>query len=340
MTPSGSPISSNNPNSLPTHNSKYTSLSRLKLSTSSVIKNLKVESLVAGITGGVISTLVLHPLDLLKIRFAVNDSRASVVVRPQYPSLREAIRTIYLQEGLKGFYRGATPNLLGAGLSWGFYFLFYNCIKDMHMARERGEMNAWSHLIAAGQAGVVTLTLTNPIWVIKTRLCLQYGDIRQLMNSNLPTHKVYSGVMDAFYKIYKYEGVRGMYRGVIPGLFGVCHGSLQFMVYEEMKKYVNIKKNLPIGTKLSNTEYVISAAISKLIAASVTYPYQVVRARLQDQYTVFSGVRDVLKKTWRNEGIRGFYKGLTPSLIRVVPQACITLVVTENVHHLLKKKSD
>jgi len=160
-------------------------------------------------------------------------------------------------------------------------------------------MTAWSHLVAAGQAGVVTLTLTNPIWVIKTRLCLQYGDTRQLMNSNLPTHKVYSGVLDAFYKIYKYEGVRGMYKGVIPGLFGVCHGSLQFMVYEEMKKHVNKKKNLPIGSKLSNTEYVFSAAISKLIAASFTYPYQVVRARLQDQYTVFSGVRDVIKKTWR-----------------------------------------
>lgn len=56
--------------SLPLPGRSFLLISQVKLNTLALVKNLKFESLVAGITGGVLSTLVLHPLDLLKIRFA------------------------------------------------------------------------------------------------------------------------------------------------------------------------------------------------------------------------------------------------------------------------------
>lgn len=54
------------------------------------------------------------------------------------------------------------------------------------------------------QTGVLTLTLTNPIWVTKTRLVLQYNADR--------TSKEYKGMFDALVKIYRHEGVPGLYR--------------------------------------------------------------------------------------------------------------------------------
>lgn len=52
--------------------------------------------------------------------------------------------------------------------------------------------------------GVLTLTLTNPIWVTKTRLVLQY-------NAE-PNSKQYKGMIDALVKIYRHEGVPGLYK--------------------------------------------------------------------------------------------------------------------------------
>ncbi|RWS19065.1 mitochondrial folate transporter/carrier-like protein [Leptotrombidium deliense] len=89
----------------------------------SFMTHVKYEHLIAGISGGVVSTLVLHPLDLLKVRLAVNDGQVSQ--RPRYLGLTNAMTTIFREEGIRGLYRGVAPNCCGAGAAWGFYFLLY-----------------------------------------------------------------------------------------------------------------------------------------------------------------------------------------------------------------------
>lgn len=72
------------------------------------------------------------------------------------------------------------------------------------------------------------------------------------------------------------------------------------------------------------------AASSKFIAAATTYPYQVVRARLQDHHHDYRGTWHCIQSTFRSEGIKGFYKGLTPYLLHVTPNICFILIVYEN----------
>ena len=67
------------------------------------------------------------------------------------------------------------------------------------------------HMVAAAEAGILTLVMTNPIWVIKTRLCLQYDSCRSTAVAENSMTK-YTGMVDAFSKIYQTEGVRGLYR--------------------------------------------------------------------------------------------------------------------------------
>ncbi|GAA6091596.1 solute carrier family 25 member 32b [Tachysurus ichikawai] len=289
--------------------------------------HVRVENLAGGLCGGVLSTMVLHPLDLVKIRFAVSDG---LELRPKYRSIWHCMRSIWQQEGLRGLYQGVTPNVWGAGASWGLYFFFYNAIKAYVKEGRQTELSPMEHLVSAAEAGAMTLCLTNPIWVTKTRLVLQY--------SADPSQKQYRGMVDALVKIYRQEGVAGLYRGFVPGLFGTSHGALQFMAYEELKRDYNKYRNMHSDAKLNPFEYITMAALSKIFAVATTYPYQVIRARLQDQHTSYDGAVDVIRRTWRNEGYLGFYKGMVPNLLRVTPACCITFVVYETVSRFLLDK--
>ena len=91
--------------------------------------------------------------------------------------------------------------------------------------------------------GMLTLSVTNPVWVVKTRLCLAN-------TASVPVHKRYSGLIDGLAKLYWHEGLRGLYRGFIPGLWGTSHGAIQFMFYEEFKKAYADYHSIPIDSKL------------------------------------------------------------------------------------------
>lgn len=298
-----------------------------------VIRHFKYEHFVAGISGGALSSLMLHPLDLVKIRFAVDDGNTKTA--PKYSGLKSAVQGIIKTEGFRGLYRGVLPNVIGSGGSWGFYFLFFNSIKTWIQEGESKEPLPLGLQLAAGaEAGILTLLLTNPMWVVKTRLCLQYANDVHMSES-----KKYVGMFDAFNKIWKTEGIRGLYKGFVPGMFGVSHGAIQFMSYEQLKSRYNIYKNKPVDTKFSTLEYIFLGATSKLIAAVTTYPYQVVRARLQDHHHNYTGSWQCILTTLRGEGWRGFYKGLSVNLTRVIPSTVICFVTYEHISDFLLKKS-
>lgn len=165
--------------------------------------------------------------------------------------------------------------------------------------------------------GGLTAICTNPIWVIKTRM----------LSTSSKHPRAYSSVADGARHIFRSEGLHGFYRGLLPSLLGVSHGALHFMVYEKLK----LSRRKRLQRDLSSTDFLILSGLSKVFAGSVTYPYQVVRARLQmyDSGKIYNGAKDVIMKVWREEGMKGFYKGLAPNLLRVLPSTWVTFLVYE-----------
>lgn len=77
---------------------------------------------------------------------------------------------------------------------------------------------------------------------------------------------------------------------------------------------------------------------SKLFALSLTYPYQVIRSRIQTDTTgdLYPNILTTIKRTWNREGVKGLYRGLGTNLVRVLPGTCVTFVVYENLSWLLR----
>lgn len=293
----------------------------------SILKSLNFDVLIAGLSGGAVSTLCLHPLDVIKIQLQVSENH-SLQHRRVYKNMREVIPSVYQQKGLTGFYQGLSPNLAGAACSWGLYFFIYHGLKTATLqTKSKTHLYLVEHLSFAALAGFLTLTLTNPIWVVKTRMVLQ---------ASRDTGYQYRGLFQGLLNIARREGIRGMYSGYLPGIFGISHGVVQFVSYEKMKEYYYDRRGYDPSTKLSVFPYIALSAASKVLAVTTTYPYQVVRSRLQDASCQYTGMWDLISRTLKNEGWRGFYKGIVPNIIRVTPACCITFVCYENVMHLLK----
>ena len=154
-----------------------------------------------------------------------------------------------------------------------------------------------------------------------------------MLSTPVTRQGAYKSVAEGVRSIWMNEGFRGFYRGLLPSLLGVSHGALQFMAYEELKKARKKSLGINDAESLGNLDYLISSGLSKAFAGSATYPYQTVRSRLQtyEAERIYKGTKDVVIQVWKQEGLGGFYKGLTINLARVVPSSCVTLLVYENV---------
>ncbi|KAM5546656.1 folate transporter 1, chloroplastic [Rosa sericea] len=295
------------------------------------------ENATAGAVAGFATVAAMHPLDVVRTRFQVNDGRISNL--PTYKNTANAIFTIARLEGLRGLYAGFSPAVIGSTVSWGLYFFFYGRAKQRYSKNGDEKLSPGLHLASAAEAGALVSLCTNPIWLVKTRLQLQ-----------TPLHQTrpYSGFYDALRTIMREEGFASLYKGLGPSLFLVSHGAIQFTAYEELRKViVDLKSKQGTSnsgssdTVLNSLDYAALGASSKVAAILLSYPFQVIRSRLQQRPSSEGIPRymdswHVIRETARFEGVRGFYRGITPNLLKNVPAASITFIVYENVLKFLK----
>ena len=159
----------------------------------------------------------------------------------------------------------------------------------------------------------------------------------RLLSTDRTTTGSYSGFLTGAARLWASEGVRGFYRGLGASLLGVSHGAVQFAVYEPAKRVYLSKRGNQAG-KLDNDATVVVSTVAKLVAGAVTYPYQVIRSRLQnhDADTRYGrGITGVAARVLREEGVRGFYRGVVLGIVRVMPATWVTFLVYENVRHYL-----
>jgi solute carrier family 25 folate transporter 32 len=180
-------------------------------------------------------------------------------------------------------------------------------------------------------------------------------------------NRQYTGLIGAFRTIIREEGPLALYRGLTPALLLVSNGAFEFAAYEELKKHaIRHCTNNGDEKQLSSLHFLAMGAAAKVIASTLTFPLSVTRARLYQrnpdyllhnvttspssvapstpvtgasttptqQRTIdmkYRDMRHVITSIYGHDGIRGFYRGLLPQLMKTAPASAITFACYETI---------
>lgn len=162
-------------------------------------------------------------------------------------------------------------------------------------------------MIAGAIAGSATVLLTNPIWVVNTRMTTH----KQAVESDaeiLPTGAKPPKAPTTFgtlLALIKKEGPQSLFSGVVPALVLVMNPILQYTIFEQLKNTLEKKK------RITPTVAFLLGALGKLFATSITYPYITVKSRMHvaGRDGGKESMGNAMKRIVREEGYAGFYKG-------------------------------
>ncbi|KAF7365406.1 Mitochondrial nad transporter [Mycena venus] len=324
-------------------------------------------SMIAGAGGGLIASVATCPLDVVKTKLQAQRAvrghygYEGILGKLRFPWRSSDTQSIAKHDGLRGFYRGLGPTILGYLPTWAIYFSVYDGIKTAFgeaplgaslktqerlypAAQVKGYQpvmreHPWSlHILSAMTAGATSTICTNPLWVIKTRFMVQSNTLISPRSASfLPVR--YKHTLDAALTIYRSEGVSAFYRGLVPSLLGISHVAVQFPLYEQLKLWAHADSQTP----LSNQSILLCSAVAKMTASVVTYPHEVVRTRLQTLRRPLvgessdgmlnrmdrGGIVHTTRRLVRTEGWKSLYKGLSVNLIRTVPNSAVTMLTYE-----------
>ncbi|KAG1445050.1 hypothetical protein G6F55_012102 [Rhizopus delemar] len=304
--------------------------------------------LAAGGMAGAVSRTCTAPFDRLKVYLITQTSSASLhTTGNRQSAILNGLKNIYHQGGgFRAFFVGNGLNVIKIVPESAIKFYVFETAKsilaDLTHSDDKNSIPVGARFVAGGVAGLCAQFCIYPLETLKTRI----------MSSNAIHEKKSSHHSAAFKSkqrfiiantaksLYRANGLRGFWPGLTVSLLGVFpYQALDMGIYETLKvtylQYMNAQKDENGKSKPPNVLVLWACGmVSGSIGASSVYPLNMIRTRLQAQGTPahpyrYTSAWDAAKKTFHADGVRGFYKGLGPTLFKVVPSVSISYAVYE-----------
>ena len=219
-----------------------------------------------------------------------------------------------------------TP-LIGIGacvsVQFGAFHYARRAFEERNLKANRpADLSYGQYYLSGAFAGLTNSVLSGPIEHVRIRLQTQpHG-----------ADRLYSGPLDCIKKLSAHEGVlRGLYRGQAvtywreAQAYGVWFLTFEYLMAQDMKRN-NVKRS-----EISSPKIAFYGGLAGEALWIASYPFDVVKSKMQtdgfgpDQK--YKSMRDCFSKTWKAEGMRGFWKGIVPTLARAMPVSAGTFAV-------------
>lgn len=295
----------------------------------------------AGAGGGLLAMTLTYPLVTISTRAQVESKRA--------PSTTiDAVRSIVDREGIRGLYAGLDSALFGIGVTNFVYYYWYEWTRSgfekaaIAAGRASSKLTTVESMVAGALAGSATVLITNPIWVVNTRMTARKKNNWEgnKTSSSLPggggaseprrgrsPHSTFGTLLS----LLRDEGPTALFAGVLPALVLVINPILQYTIFEQLKNLLERRKTV------TAKDAFYLGAIGKLLATGITYPYITVKSRAHvaaRDDARRQGMIQGLKNIVNNEGWTGLYNGIGPKLSQSVLTAAFLFAFKDVLYDL------
>lgn len=275
---------------------------------------LKVlRGLAGGTVGGVLAAATGHPLDTVKAR----------VQNGLFPNISSCVRSTWNKEGLSGFYRGVTPPLLLGGVYNSIMFGLNQFMTNLVTPADWDEstlLPAWRTVLAAEMTAPPFALVFTPMEKVKVMLQVQgMGGVATSV----------TGPISCIKYIWQRYGPMGFLSGYVPTLMTRVIGlPFYFVGYKTVKEYLITQTSCgetKVGREIATP--MLGGVAAGLAFWTSNYPCDFIKTQMQASKTKVT-VREIVSRTYRNSGVKGFYRGFIVCLVRSCPaQACVFLGV-------------
>lgn len=244
-------------------------------------------------------------------------TRAQVESKRAHSTTLDAVRRIVQREGVTGLYSGLESALFGISVTNFVYYYWYEWTRAafekaaVKAGRASKKLTTIESMIAGAIAGSATVMITNPIWVVNTRVTARKSDSdEQGLPGAAAAKKARSSSIGTLMELLRQEGPKALFAGVLPALVLVINPILQYTIFEQLKNVVERRR------RVTPKDAFYLGALGKILATSITYPYITIKSRMHvaSKDGPKESLNGSLKRIVKEEGYMGLYRGKFKSL--------------------------
>uniref|UniRef100_A0A0N5AKP1 ADP/ATP translocase n=1 Tax=Syphacia muris TaxID=451379 RepID=A0A0N5AKP1_9BILA len=182
-------------------------------------------NLLAGGASGVCTYFIIYPLDFARTRLAIDMGRDT---SREFTGFFNCLQKITRKSGFRGLYYGFLPSLQYIFLYRSAYFGLFDSVQALLPSNEKNQISFIAAFFLGQFVTFVAALVSYPHDTVRRRLMMQSGR-KQI---------IYVNAVDCAIKIYKQEGFKGYYNGIMVNAVRGTGAALVLAIYNEIVKYI------------------------------------------------------------------------------------------------------